>query len=116
MLDELTAEELTEWEVYSKMQPIGTWRQDFRFAMIASTIVNIAKSIWGKRGEKKNLKNPQDFIPKWDSGEEDKEVPQESFESMRNKFQLLAARSEWKESRERKLASERGKDQKENQQ
>lgn len=117
MLEELTAEELAEWEAYNKIQPVGTWRQDFRFAMIASTVVNLAKSIWGKRSERNNLKKPQDFMPKWDSGEEDKEVPQESVDSMRNKFQLLAAGAKRREQRrKRKRASERSKDKKDSKQ
>lgn len=66
-MDQLTSTQLSEWEAYDKIDPIGTWREDFRMAYICSVISNLAISIHGKRGAKG--RTAIDFMPEWDKVE-----------------------------------------------
>lgn len=62
----LTLEQLLEWEAYDKLDPVGTWRDDFRMAYLASLIQNIVLSLYPKKGVKPQLTTPTDFMPIWD--------------------------------------------------
>lgn len=62
----LTLEQLQEWEAYDKLDPVGTWRDDFRMAYLASLIQNIVLCLYPKKGEKPKLTTPSDFMPVWD--------------------------------------------------
>jgi hypothetical protein len=65
LLDQLSAYELTEWEMYDRMDPIGESRADFRMAELASLMVNIAiKRSAGTKPVK--LTEITDFMPQWD--------------------------------------------------
>jgi len=66
LLDKLTSSQLSEWEAYDKLDPIGTWRIDFNMAYLACVITNIAQSVHGKKGASKQT-TPMDFMPQWDS-------------------------------------------------
>ena len=63
-MDSLTSRQLSEWEAYDRLDPIGTWRDDFRLAYLSSLITNIAISIHGKKGAKHTT--PMDFMLDWD--------------------------------------------------
>ena len=64
LLDNLTSEQLSEWEAYNKLEPIGEWLNDFRTAKLESTMVNIARTTHGKKGIA--MTRPLDFMPEWD--------------------------------------------------
>lgn len=64
MLEQLTAQQLAEWEAYNVLDPIGEHRDDARMGILASTFANIAASALG--GKKGKTFKPEDFIPKWD--------------------------------------------------
>jgi hypothetical protein len=49
-LDKLTSVQISEWEAYDKIDPIGTWRDDFRMAKIVATIQNIVLSLYYEKG------------------------------------------------------------------
>ena len=57
-----------EWEAYDALDPVGAWRDDFRFGQVCATIVrSIHAALSGSTCEVSAL----DFIPKWgirDSG------------------------------------------------
>jgi hypothetical protein len=55
--------QLSEWEAYDRLDPIGTWRDDFRMAYLSSLITNLTISVHGKKGAKTT--NPIDFLPDW---------------------------------------------------
>jgi len=63
-LDSLTSRQLSEWEAYDRLDPIGTWRDDFRLAYLSSLITNIAICVHGKKGAKHTI--PMDFMLDWD--------------------------------------------------
>jgi hypothetical protein len=88
LLGELTSWQISEWEAYDKLDPIGTWRDDFRFACLSSMITNLAISIHGKEGTK--MTSPMEFLPDW-SGDRKEEVKQQSVEDMKAIFQQIVA-------------------------
>jgi hypothetical protein len=88
LLGELTAWQISEWEAYDKLDPIGTWREDFRFACLSSMITNLAISIHGEKGTK--MTAPIDFMQDW-TGDRKDEVRQQSPEEMKAIFQQIVA-------------------------
>jgi len=66
LLDYLTSVQISEWEAYDQIDPIGKWRDDYYVASTQSLIVNTARSIHGKRGVK--MTTFEEFMPNW-SGE-----------------------------------------------
>jgi hypothetical protein len=87
-LDELTGEQINEWEAYDRIDPIGTWTEYFRMACLESIITNLAIGIHGKEGTK--LTSPMDFMPDWAKGEEKQEIKQQSVESMKELLMGIA--------------------------
>ena len=87
-MDHLTSIQLSEWEAYDKLDPIGTWREDFRMAFLSSLISNLAISINGAKGSK--MTSTMDFMPNW-SGEEREEVEEVmSPEQILNTMKIIA--------------------------
>lgn len=60
---------------YDKIDPIGTWREDFRTAELISLIVNIVSKLYAKKGHTPKDTNPIDFMPDW-IGEKEEEQGQ----------------------------------------
>lgn len=56
MLQRMTSRELTEWQVYSNLEPWGEEREDLRSGMATSPLLNIQM---GKKGKKSK---PSDWI------------------------------------------------------
>ena len=100
LLDHLTSAQLSEWEAYDRLDPVGTWREDFRMANIICYIVNTARSIHGKKGIK--MTTPIDFMPQWDEEGERDTVKTQSVEEMKQillglgkmKFKKIESREE----------------------
>jgi len=80
-LDQLTSKQLSEWEAYDRMDPIGMWRDDYRLAYISSLLTNLTISVHGKKGTKNT--NPIDFMLDWDLGKE-KQPKKQSIEEMKS--------------------------------
>jgi hypothetical protein len=72
----LNSVQLSEWEVYDKLDPIGTWREDFRFAKLTALIQNIVSSLYAQKGEIPKMISPSDEMPDW-TGERKEELEQE---------------------------------------
>lgn len=70
---------MSEWEVYDRLDPIGTWRDDYRLAFVCALLSNLTLSVYGKRGTKMTL--PTDFMLEWDL--EKKEPKKQSVEEMK---------------------------------
>lgn len=66
MLDRLTSIQLSEWEAYDTLDPIGTWREDYRTASLEALVVNIVQSLYHKEGEVPKSTSVVDFMPIWD--------------------------------------------------
>lgn len=84
LLNELTSEQLSEWQAYNQFEPIGDWSDNFRFARLSALISNIVKAIWGKKGSYQ-WSSPKEFMP--DYREEPK---QQSVEDMKSIIKSIA--------------------------
>lgn len=81
MLDQLTSKQLSEWEAYDRLDPIGSWREDFRMAYLSSLITNLTISVHGKKGAKTTT--PMEFMPEWDREGVIHEPKKQSVEEMK---------------------------------
>jgi hypothetical protein len=88
LLEQLTGEQLAEWRAYDQLEPIGVDRIEYGFAMLASVIMNIAISIFGKRNTKQFL--PTDFLPDWDGTRKVEPKKKQSVEEMKQILQAIA--------------------------
>jgi hypothetical protein len=71
-LGQLTSSQLSEWEAYDRLDPIGSWRHDFSIAQLSSTITNIVNAIYKEEGKPVVQTNASDFMPIWDKEERKK--------------------------------------------
>lgn len=78
---------MSEWEAYEKLDPIGTWRDDFRMAFLATIVTNLAISINGKKGAK--TVDVMDYMPVWDQTIA-REPKKQSVEEMKKIFHDIA--------------------------
>ena len=90
-MDQLSAFEISEWEAYDRIDPIGVWRGEFSLAKIESLIVNIANALYHKEGEKPVVTTPTDFMVKWGDENREPEVKQQSIEEMKQAFLAIAS-------------------------
>lgn len=86
-MEQLTAKQLAEWEAYNNIDPIGEWRNDFKFSYMASIISNLMIQAYGKKGSK--MTEIKDFLLQWDKEEESSK--QQSVEEMKRVLLGLAA-------------------------
>ena len=64
-MDQLTSKQLSEWEAYDRIDPIGKWRDDFSLAKIESLITNIVQQLYAKKGTIPVNTTPLDFMVDW---------------------------------------------------
>jgi len=83
----LTSAQLSEWEAYDKLDPVGEWRGDFRMAYLSSIVTNLVISVYGKKGTK--TKVPLDFMPDWGKDKEEV-VRKQSMEEQREILYAIA--------------------------
>ena len=88
-MDQLTSVQLSEWEAYSRIDPIGSWREDFRVAQLQSLIMNIVNVLYSKKGIRPAITSPMDFMPDW-SGDNVKEPEKMSTEEMKQRLLSIA--------------------------
>ena len=92
MLEQLTSAQLSEWEAYDRLDPIGNFRQDHNTALLLTTITNIANAIYHEEGAKPVVTTPADHMPVWDKEErkrlnikrEQEEVKKQNAEDMKS--------------------------------
>jgi hypothetical protein len=70
------------------MDPIGTWREDYRIAVLDSLIVNIVSRLYAKKGHPPKEVLPADFMPNWIG--EKKVEPRQSVEDMKSVLMSIA--------------------------
>jgi hypothetical protein len=100
LLDNLTHKQIQEWEAYDRIDPIGTWRDDFRMAKLASLIENIAYNVYFRKpGEDPKWVTPEDEMPNW-SGDKKKEEPGQTVEQMKLAMFTIAKGQNKKVARE----------------
>lgn len=88
-MDCLTSRQISEWEAYDRIDPIGSWREDFRFAKLESLITNIVQQLYAEKGKKPTLTTPLDFMVDW-AGDKVQESKQQSVEDMKAVLMGLA--------------------------
>lgn len=65
MLQTLTSSQLSEWEAYDRVDPIGSWRQEFMMANFMSYLDNVIHKLYGKKGTSVRQSTAKDFLPRW---------------------------------------------------
>lgn len=90
-MDQLTSEQLSEWEAYDRLDPIGAGREDYRWANLLSTITNLAICVHGKKGAK--LTTIDEFIIDWYPEDKEQVVPVQSVEEMKKTLMGIAKRA-----------------------
>ena len=81
LLDKLNSYQISEWEAFNYLDPIGDERSDIHMAILATTIFNLAVDIHAKKGTKH--REITEYLPKWGSNGED-EVVKQSVDEMKN--------------------------------
>jgi hypothetical protein len=87
-LDQITSSQLSEWEAYDRIDPIGKWRDEYSFAVLDSLIVNIVSRLYAKKGHTPKEVLPTEFMPNW-SGEK-KIARRQSVDEMKQALLSLA--------------------------
>jgi hypothetical protein len=89
LLEELTSAQISEWEAYDKVDPIGKWRDELSIASLASVIVNLARQIYHdpKKGKPEYV-GPNDFMINW--GETVEPTPEPKKQSPEEMFRILS--------------------------
>jgi len=83
-LDQLTSKQISEWEAYDRIDPIGAWRDDFRIAKIESLITNIVQQLYAKKGYTPTVTTPLDFMVDWTGDRKEEEPKKQSVEEMKS--------------------------------
>jgi hypothetical protein len=107
-LDQITSAQLSEWEAYDKIDPIGSWRDDYRIAVLDSLIVNIVSKLYAKKGHPPKEVSPTEFMPNWLGEVRVEQRQKQSVEEMKGMLMALASAANKKEERDR-LDKERSK-------
>lgn len=98
-MGQITSQQLAEWEAYDKIDPIGSWRDDYRIAVLDALIVNIVSKLYAKKGHTPKEVLPTDFIPNW-TGEKRIERKQ-SVADMKQVLMSIAAAAQKKEQQDK---------------
>ena len=88
-MDQLNSRQLSEWEAYDRIDPVGSWREDFRVANLMALVQNIASSLYGKKNEIK-WAAPSDFMPDWGGDKEHPTTKKQTVEEMKQIFVTIA--------------------------
>lgn len=78
----MTGPQLAEWEAYDRIDPVGSWRDDFMIATFESLILNIVQQLYAKKGTTPIVTSPLDFMPDW-LGEKERGPKKQSVEEMK---------------------------------
>lgn len=104
----LTGDQQTEWEAFDELEPVGGYKDDFRFAQLCDLIHILAAASGGQRVQSKIM----DFMPWWqtqyikDLGESDKK---QSVEYMKQNLLEWARQHNRAEVRKARKQAEKGK-------
>ena len=58
----MTGDQQTEWEAFDRLEPVGGYKQDFRFAQLCDLLYVLANALGGGKQVKSKI---QDFMPWW---------------------------------------------------
>jgi len=92
-LEQLTSTQLSEWEAYDRLDPIGETRDDLRTARLMSQIANIVATLYCEEGKEPKLRTPNDFMPVWRKEDVKKEEPEkQSWQEIKQAFAAFTKR------------------------
>lgn len=102
LVEDLTAFQLAEWEAFDKIDPLGSFRDDFRMATMCATNTNLAIQV---NSSKKNpkLTTALDFMPDWDGSLKERRNKKQSVEEMKALLLGIAGAQNAKVKREKQL-------------
>ena len=104
-MDQLTSHQLAEWEAMDRIDPIGEWVEEFRFARLQSLILTIALK-WAAGKKPVDPVDVLDFMPDW-LGE--KEPKKQTVEQMKTILLGLAKHQNKKVATQAKIKERRNK-------
>lgn len=85
----MTAGELAEWEAYDRLDPVGTWRDDYSMASLQALVVNIVSHLYVKKGHQPKTVSPLDFMPDF-SGEISEIRKKQELKKMKQQLLIIA--------------------------
>ena len=86
----MTSTQLSEWEAYNELEPIGGIREDYRLAYLSSLITNLVIAVNGKPNAKKT--KPEEFLLEWGVGVQEQSTKQpQSLEQMKQALSTIAS-------------------------
>ncbi|MFP4046752.1 MAG: DUF4035 domain-containing protein [Bacteroidales bacterium] len=88
MLEQLTSEQISEWQAYDQLDPMGEVREDIRHSRLLSLIANLFKARFGKKSTK--MSKPLDFMPQWYEEPEYQVVDENSVDQAKSLFKSIA--------------------------
>ena len=75
--------------MYNRIDPIGEWRMDYRFADLEALIINTVRMLYAEKGKIVELVKATDLMLEW--GKEKKIEPKrQNFEHMKEMFKRIA--------------------------
>ena len=87
LLDKLSSVQLSEWEAYDRLDPVGAVRDDYWMTYLLSLMTNLTIQVNSKPGAK--LTTADDFQPPWK--EDAKVEKKQSVEEMKQRLLSIAA-------------------------
>lgn len=88
LLDQLTSRQISEWEAYDRIDPIGASRDDLRFGSLQALMWNIVSHLYTKKGHTPKTMTAVDFMPDWTG--DLKELKVQSVEEMKQTLLAIA--------------------------
>ena len=90
-MDQLTSVQISEWEAYNVLDPIGTWRDDYRFARLEALMQNLVLSLYHTKGTPEpKYAMPIDQMPDWAGDKHQEEPETQSWQDMKAIFSGIA--------------------------
>lgn len=89
-MERLTSKQISEWQAFDTLDPIGSWRDEYRTARIESLIFNIVTHLFAKPGVTPEMTNPIDFMPDWAGDSKKKQKKEQTVEEMKQALMIWA--------------------------
>ena len=101
-MEDITSAQLSEWEAFDRIDPIGKFRDEIMIANFEALILNIVNKLYAKKGVIPKLVSPMDFMPDW-SGVLKKDEGKQSIEEMKRTLMSFAKDQNKRVEKEKKL-------------
>lgn len=93
----MTSTQLSEWEAYNRIEPIGNYYRDAQIAALHSFLYNFFSAYTSKKGRHK-VSKPEDFIPWYDQSKNIEDIEEQPMEDMKQILYSIAAVSKKKDT------------------